>query len=61
MPFAIECDVRGIRGYGFNPSLSPVRRRPPTTELFHNNSYAHDDKGDNPRQEIEGSTMSSIN
>jgi len=53
--------VRGIRGYGFNPSLSPVRRRPPTTELFHNNSYAHDDKGDNPRQEIEGSTMSSIN
>jgi len=32
---------------------------PPTKELFHNNSYARDDQGDSPRQEIEGSTMSS--
>jgi len=33
----------------------------PTKELFHNNSYAHDDQGDNPGQEIEGSTVSSEN
>ena len=26
-----------------------------------NNSYAHDDQGDNPGQETEGSTVSSIN
>jgi len=35
------------------------KARPPTKELFHNNSYAHDDQGDNPGQEIEGSTVSS--
>jgi len=34
---------------------------PPTKELFHNNSYAHDEQGDNPRQEIEGSMVSSKN
>jgi len=32
---------------------------PPTKDLFHNNSYAHDDQGDDPGQEIEGSTVSS--
>ena len=35
--------------------------RPPTKELFHNNSYAHDDQGDNPGQEIEGLMVSSKN
>jgi len=35
------------------------KARLPTKELFHNNSYAHDDQGDNPGQEIEGSKMSS--
>jgi len=33
----------------------------PTKELFHDNSYTHDDQGDNPEQEIEGSMVSSIN
>jgi len=37
------------------------KARPPTKELFHNNSYAHDDLGDNPGQEIEGPTVSSKN
>jgi len=36
------------------------KAHPPTKELFHNNSYADDDQGDNPG-EIEGSTVSSIN
>ena len=36
------------------------KARPPTKELFHNNSCACDDQGDNPGQEIEGSTVSSI-
>jgi len=29
----------------------------PTNDLFHNNSYAHDDQGDNPGQVIEGSMV----
>jgi len=33
---------------------------PPTKELFHN-SYAYDDQGDNPGQEIESLTVSSKN
>jgi len=43
----------------FNPNLGPVRRVRLYKELFHNNSYARDDQGDNPGQEIEGSTVSS--
>ena len=35
------------------------KARPPTKDLFHNNSCASDDQGDNPGQVIEGSTMSS--
>jgi len=31
------------------------------SNYFKNNSYAHDDQGDNPGQETEGSTVSSIN
>jgi len=30
---------------------------PPITQGGHNNSYAHDDQGDNPGQETEGSTV----
>jgi len=37
------------------------KARPPTKELFYNNSYAHDDQGDNPGQETEGSTVFCIN
>jgi len=37
------------------------KARPPTKELSHNNSYAHDDQGDNPGQEIEGLMVSSKN
>jgi len=33
--------------------------RPPTKKIS-NNSYAHDEQGDNPGQEKEGSTVSSI-
>ena len=29
--------------------------------IISNDSYAHDEQGDNPGQEIEGSTVSSIN
>ena len=35
------------------------RVRPPTKDLFHNNSYAGDDQGDNPGQVTEGLTVSS--
>jgi len=45
----------------FNPSFDPVRRDRLLKDLFHNNSYARDDQGDNPRQVIEGSTVFSIN
>jgi len=51
--------VRGSRGSWFNPRSGKARQ--PIKELFHNNSYAHDDQGDNPGQEIEGSAVSSIN
>jgi len=40
-----------------------ARARQPTKELFliNNNSYAHDKQGDNPGQEKEVLTVSSIN
>ena len=38
--------------------LQSDKARPPTEDLFYNNSYARDDQGDNPRQVIEGSTVS---
>ena len=43
----------------FNPTFGPVRRVRLLKDLFHNNSYARDDQGDNPGQVIEGSTVSS--
>jgi len=51
--------VRGSRGSEVQSEPLSGKARPPTKELFHNNSYAHDDQGDNPGQEIEGSTVSS--
>ena len=35
------------------------KARLPTKDLFHNNSCARDEQGDNPGQVIEGSTLSS--
>jgi len=37
--------------------LQSSKARLPTKDLFDNNSYAHDDQGDNPGQVIEGSTV----
>ena len=51
--------MRGSRGSWFNPRSGKARQ--PIKELFHNNSYAHDDQGDNLGQEIEGSTVSTTN
>jgi len=42
-------------------SFGPVRHVRLLKDLFHNNSYAHDDQGGNPGQVIEGSMVSSIN
>jgi len=38
-----------------------ARGRPPTKEIISNNSYVHDEQGDNPGQEKEGFVVSSIN
>jgi len=38
-----------------------AQARPPTKRITSNNSYAHDDQGDNPGQETKGSMVSSIN
>jgi len=48
------------RGSEFNSSHGPGRVRL-LEIIFKNNSYAHDDQGDNPGQTTEGSTVSSIN
>ena len=53
--------MRDSRGSEVQFEPRSGKARPPTKELFHNNSYAHDDQGDNPGQEIEGSTVSSKN
>ena len=60
MPRAVQRDVRGSRCSEVQAELRSGKARPPTKDLFHNNSYAHDDQGDNPGQVIEGSTVSSI-
>jgi len=51
--------VRGRHCSEVQSELQSDKARPPTKDLFHNNSYARDDQGDNPRQVIEGSTVSS--
>jgi len=53
--------VRGRRCLEVQSELRSRKARPPTKDLFHNNSYARDDQGDNPGQEIEGSMVSSKN
>ena len=48
-------------GSRFNSSPGPGKARPPTQKyLCENNSYTHDDQGDNLGQATEGSTVSSI-
>ena len=61
MPCAVERDVGGSHCSEVQSKLWSGKACPPTKELFHNNSYARDDQGDNPGQEIEGSTVSSKN
>jgi len=61
MPCAVEREVRGSRCLEVQSNPQSGKARPPTKELFHNNSYAHDDHGDNRGQEIESSTVSSKN
>jgi len=51
--------VRGSRCSEVQSELRSGKARPPTKDLFHNNSYARDDQGDNRGQVIEGSTVSS--
>jgi len=53
--------VCGSHGSEVQSEPRSGKARLPTKELFHNNSYARDDPGDNPGQEIEGSTVSSKN
>jgi len=53
--------VRGSRCSEVQSELRSGKAHPPAKDLFHNNSYAHDDQGGNPGQVIEGSTVSSIN
>ena len=57
----VQRDVHGSRCSEVQSEPWSSKARPPTKELFHNNSYAHDNQGDNPRQEIKGSTLSSKN
>jgi len=55
----VERDVRGCCCSEVQSELQSRKARPPTKNLFHNNSYAHDDQGDNPGQVIEGAMVSS--
>ena len=50
-PCAVERDVRSGRG----SIRASARARPSTNKrIISNNSYAHDDQGDNPGQENRG-------
>jgi len=55
--------MRGSRCSEVQSEPRSSKAHPPTKDLFHNNSYAHDDQGDNSRQgqEIESSMVSSKN
>jgi len=48
-PHAVESDVRGYRCSEVQSELRCGKARPTTKDLFHNNSYACNDQGDNPR------------
>jgi len=56
---AVERDVHSRRYSGVQSELRSGKACPSTKDLFHNNSYAHDDHGDDPGQVIKGSTVSS--
>ena len=47
--------TRSVTGVRLGPGASAYQR------IISNNSYAHDEQGDNPGQEKKGSTVSSIN
>jgi len=53
-PYAVESDVLRSRGSNFSPGASAYQ------SIISHNSYAHDEQGDNPMQEKDGSTVSSI-
>jgi len=53
--------VRSSHCLEVQSELRSGKARPPTKDLFHNNSYVRDDQGGNPGHVIEGSTVSSIN
>ena len=55
----VEHDVHSCRCSEVQYELRSGKARPPTKDLFHNNSYACDDQGDNSGQVIECSTVSS--
>ena len=52
--------MHGSRRSEVQSELRSSKVRPPTKDLFHNNSYARDDQGGNPGQVTKGSTVSSI-
>ena len=54
-PCVVERVALSGRGSNLIPGASAYQR------IISNNSYAHDEQGDNPRQEKEGSTVSSVN
>ena len=47
--------TRSVAGVRLSPGLSAYQK------IVSNNSYAHDEQGDNPGKEIKGSTVSSTN
>jgi len=55
----VERDACGRRCLEVQSDLRSGKACPPTKDLFCNNSYAHDDQGDNPGQVIKGSMVSS--
>ena len=54
-PCAVERDALSGRGSNLSQGASANHKN------ISNNSYAHDEQGDNPGQEKEGSTVSSVN
>jgi len=54
-PCAVKHDALRSQGSDLSPGAYAYQR------IISNNSYAHDEQGDNPGQVKEGSTVSSIN
>ena len=53
----VQHDVHGSHCSEVQSELRSGEACLPTKELFHNNSYEHDDQRDSPGQKIEGSTV----